>query len=70
MLGVNTNTVLRAFRILRDEGLLELRRGQGVRVTGSQRRGVVLSRARELIELARHHGYRPDDVVEMIRTLS
>jgi GntR family transcriptional regulator len=70
VLGVDPNTVLRAFRILRDEGLLEFRRGQGVRVTGSQRRGIVLSRTRELIELARHHGYRPDDVVEMIRALS
>jgi GntR family transcriptional regulator len=70
VLGVDPNTVLRAFRMLRDEGLLEFRRGQGVRVTGSQPRGIVLARARELIELARHHGYRPDDLVEMIRTLS
>jgi GntR family transcriptional regulator len=70
VLGVNQNTVLRALRLLRDEGLLEFRRGQGVRVAGSPRRGVVLSQARELLRVARHHGYRQDELIEMIRGLS
>ncbi len=70
VLGVNQNTLLRALRLLRDEGLLEFRRGQAVRVAGSPRRGIVLSQARELLGLARHHGYRQEELVEMIRGLS
>jgi len=69
VLDVNQNTVLRALRQLREEGLLEFRRGQGVRVAGSPRRGIVLAEARDLLRLARHHGYRQDELVDMIRTL-
>lgn len=69
VLGVNQNTVLRALRLLRDEGLLEFRRGQGVRVTGTPQRGAVLAAARELLSLARRSGYQQDELVDMIKTL-
>ena len=66
ILGVNTNTVLRALRMLRDEGLLEFRRGRGISVAGTPERGAVVQRARELVDFARHHGYRVDELVEII----
>src|SRR5215475_13918615 len=65
-LGVNTNTVLRALRVLRDEGLLEFRRGRGISVTGTPERGAVVQKARDLVEFARHHGYRTDELVAII----
>src|SRR6266516_2158678 len=66
VLGVNTNTVLRALRDLRDEGLLEFRRGRGVTVAGTPDRSVVVSQARDLVHLARRHGYATDELVRII----
>jgi GntR family transcriptional regulator len=66
VLQVNTNTVLRALRLLRDEGLLEFRRGRGVTVTGSARQSAVLARSRDLVRYARQHGY---DRAELIRII-
>ena len=56
VLGVNTNTVLRALRLLRDEALLEFRRGRGISVAGSPERGAVVQRARDLVDFARVRG--------------
>lgn len=69
-LGVNTNTVLRALRQLRDEGLLEFRRGRGITVSGTPERSAVVTRARELVEFARHQGYRPDELARIIEDLA
>ena len=67
ILGVNTNTVLRALRLLRDEGLLEFRRGRGISVAAAPQRGAVVLRARELVEFARRQGYHIDELVEIVR---
>lgn len=69
VMGVNTNTILRALRSLRDEGLLEFRRGLGIRVTGTSDQGAVLARARDLVAFARKHGYRSDELVAIIQGL-
>src|ERR1019366_6404568 len=42
VLGVNRNTVLRALRILRDEGIVDFTRGRGVRVTGTPQRSALV----------------------------
>jgi GntR family transcriptional regulator len=68
-LGVNRNTVLRALRLLRDEGVLEFRRGRGVTVTGTPQRTALLTGAWELLAQARRQGYRRDELVDLIRSL-
>jgi len=70
VLGVNTNTVLRALRLLRQEGLLEFRRGRGISVAGTPAQGAVVQKARELVAFARRHGYRVDELVELINKLA
>jgi GntR family transcriptional regulator len=70
VLGVNANTVFRALRLLRDEGLLEFRRGRGVTVTGTAaERGAVLSRARDLLQFAQRQGYHRDELIRIIENL-
>ena len=69
VLDVNTNTVLRALRLLRDEGLLEFRRGRGISVAGTPERGAVVQRAKELVDFARRQGYRLDELVEIIENV-
>jgi len=69
VMGVNTNTVLRALRALREEGLLEFRRGLGVRVSGTPQRGAVTARARELVGFARQQGYQQDELITIIQNL-
>jgi GntR family transcriptional regulator len=70
VLGVNTNTVLRALRQLRDEGLLDFRRGRGVTVAGSLELGAVVVRAKELVRFARQHGYRIDELIRIIEDIA
>lgn len=69
VLGVNANTVLRALRQLRDEDVLEFRRGRGITVAGEPDRGIVRARAQDLVNLARQYGLRRDELVSMIESL-
>jgi GntR family transcriptional regulator len=68
VLDVNTNTVLRALRQLRDEGLLEFKRGRGISVIGTPERGAVIQRTRDLVKYARQQGFRPDEIIQIIHT--
>jgi GntR family transcriptional regulator len=70
VLGVNKNTVLRALRLLREEGLLEMGRGRAIRVTGTPEHSALIAKTTELIQLARDHGYRRDDLIGLIYRLS
>lgn len=71
VLGVNANTVLRALRTLRDEGLLEFRRGRGVTVSGdAARKNELLLKANEFVEAGRRLGYRPDELLQIVAQLT
>src|ERR1700721_866680 len=69
VMHVNTNTVLRALRLLRDEGLLELRPGHGIRVPGTPQRGVLGAKAVEIVKLARDSGYNRAELLRLIEGL-
>jgi GntR family transcriptional regulator len=69
VLGVNKNTVLRALHILRDEGLLDFKRGRGITVAGTAEQSTVVRRVRELVEFCRSQGYRPEEVIQIIEHL-
>ena len=66
-LGVNVHTVLRAFQTLRDEGLLEVRRGRGTTVMGNAKsvaRHVEL--ARSLVTEARRAGFGNREILQLV----
>jgi GntR family transcriptional regulator len=69
VLGVNTNTVLRAIRILREEGLLQFRRGRDIVVCGTLDQSAVVIKTRELVAFAQQRGYRREELVTLIENL-
>jgi DNA-binding GntR family transcriptional regulator len=70
-LGVDRNTVLAAYRQLRDEGLLEFRRGRGARVASVvPEPGPVLDAAQALVVEARRYGLGQSDLVRLIQRLT
>jgi len=70
-LGVDRNTVLAAYRLLRAEGILEFRRGRGVRVARADRPDdAVLEAARHLVAIGRRHGLDRDDLLHLVKELT
>jgi GntR family transcriptional regulator len=71
VMGVNQNTMFRALRILRDEGILEFQRGRGISVSGTAP-GLsdVVSRCRELLGYSIRLGYKKDEVIRILEGLS
>ena len=61
--------MFRALRQLRDEGLLEFRRGRGITVTGSAEQCALTERAKDLLHYARTQGYKPDELIRLIQQL-
>ena len=69
--GVNQNTMFRALRVLRDEGILDFQRGRGITVSGNAPGlSEVVVRCRELLSYSVQLGYRTDEVVRIIEGLS
>ncbi|WP_329122665.1 GntR family transcriptional regulator [Streptomyces sp. NBC_01465] len=69
-LGVNVHTVLRGYQQLREEGLIELRRGRGAVVVDGAApagRARLLERVRELAAEARELGLSEEEVVSLVR---
>ncbi|MFF8967516.1 GntR family transcriptional regulator [Streptomyces globisporus] len=68
-LGVNVHTVLRGYQRLREEGLIELRRGRGAAITAgaSPQRARLLERVREVVADARDLGMTEDELLTLVR---
>ena len=71
-LGINMHTVLRAYSTLRDEGLIELRRGRGATVRENASPGTtrLQALARELLEAGRRLGMSDDEVIDVVKAVS
>lgn len=71
-LSVDRNTVLAAYRQLRETGILEFRRGRGARIAGSAKPGdlaPIRDAVESVLELARRYGLDSNDVVSLIKEM-
>lgn len=68
LLGINLHTVLRAYQVLRDEGLVELRRGRGATVSAAPEieRAAFDEHLIELVREARRLGLSVAEVQEAV----
>ncbi|WP_082574647.1 MULTISPECIES: GntR family transcriptional regulator [unclassified Nocardioides] len=72
-ISVDRNTVLAAYRQLRDAGVLEFRRGRGARVAATADAGdlvPVRQAVQAAIDLARRYGLDSSDVITLVKELS
>lgn len=70
-LSVDRNTALAAYHQLREEGLLEFRRGRGARVAEvGPAPSPVTTAVSDLLALARSHGMDHNDLIRTIKELS
>lgn len=68
VLGVNTNTVFKALRLLRDQGLSEIGRGRAIKVAETPERTELIELTKELLDLGRRSVYRRDDLIALLET--
>lgn len=71
-LSVDRNTVLAAYRQLRDAGVLEFRRGRGARIAGTVRAddlAPVRDAVQAAIDVARRYGLDSSDVVALVKEM-
>ena len=68
-LGINLHTVLRGYQQLRDEGLIELRRGRGAVVAdgATGQRAELVRLTRELVATARRLGLSELELLDLVR---
>lgn len=71
-MSVDRNTVLAAYRQLREAGVLEFRRGRGARIAGTlgaDDLAPLRDAVHSVLELARRYGLSSDDVVTLIKEM-
>ncbi|MFE6969649.1 GntR family transcriptional regulator [Isoptericola sp. NPDC057653] len=67
-LDLNVHTVLKAYQALRDDGLIELRRGRGAVVTGARPDlGPVEQALADLVAAARRAGLSPETTTTLVK---
>jgi GntR family transcriptional regulator len=66
VMGVNTNTVFKALRALRDEGLVEMAPRRGIKVLGTPAQSELRNRVAELLRLASETGHTRTELLKMI----